>query len=124
MSSSRNIVIFPQHGCAPSQRAMEHLRSMGLEFQSRDVSTDPDAEAALLALGMHSTPTILMLRRPWISTQGDDAVRHHVVELPPGRWSLSARSSLLAADPVEVAVDDAGAGAASAATVLLAARPR
>jgi glutaredoxin/uncharacterized damage-inducible protein DinB len=58
IATSARVKVFWQPGCSSCLRTKEFLTQQGIDFESRDVHNDPQAQAELLALGVRSVPVV------------------------------------------------------------------
>ncbi|MDR5817136.1 glutaredoxin domain-containing protein [Caballeronia sp. LZ033] len=75
IATSARIKVFWQPGCSSCLRTKEFLTQQGVEFESRDVHNDPEAQAELFALGVRSVPVVSIGARYTFAQSLKDVVK-------------------------------------------------
>ncbi|GAB4316291.1 MAG: hypothetical protein Kow0074_04280 [Candidatus Zixiibacteriota bacterium] len=54
------IIVYTQPFCQPCRHVKELLERLGVEFETRDISRDPDAQAEFERMGFRATPVTVI----------------------------------------------------------------
>lgn len=76
--------VYSQPGCGPCVAVKRHLRSLGVNYTSHDITIDPEAAERVRHLGYKSTPVVEAgdihthgYRREWLNKLADIIHNEH-----------------------------------------------
>lgn len=56
----KNIMIYSSNTCSNCTAAKEYLKEKGLEYEEKNISTDPEAKKELISMGYMGVPVIMI----------------------------------------------------------------